>query len=144
MKRFNFEGKQFTVIMDAEGKPWFVAKEVCVILGIKNVGNALSRLDPDEKNTIRLTDGNRGNPNRAIVSEPGLYKLIQRSRQPAAMRFDRWARHDVLPSIRKTGGYSTGQGLTIKDLPVTSCKVNFWIVFPHVIEISTAPDMAMP
>lgn len=43
-----------------------------------------------------------------VVSEPGLYKLIMTSRKPAAKRFDRWVRHDVLPAIRKTGNYGNG------------------------------------
>ena len=65
-------------------KPWFVATDACQILGIVNVGNAVSRLDPDEKNTIRITDGKRRNPNKTIVYEPGLYNLISRSTKPEA------------------------------------------------------------
>ena len=109
MKRFEFDGKKLTVITDKEGKPWFVAKESCEILDLTNVGQAVSGLDADEKKTISITINDRkgrGSPKRIIISEPGLYKLIQKSRKPEARKFDRWVRHDVLPSIRKTGSYS--------------------------------------
>ena len=93
-----------TVTVD--GEPWFVAADVCAVLGIANVGNALARLDDDEKDSIRLTDGTPGNPNRVIVSEAGLYDLIIRSDKPEAKRFRRWVTHEVLPSIRRTGSYA--------------------------------------
>src|SRR5690606_37056960 len=92
-----------TVLVD--GEPWFVAADVCAVLGIANVGNALARLDDDEKDSIRLADGTPGNPNKAIVNEPGLYSLILRSDKPEAKAFKRWVTHEVLPAIRKTGRY---------------------------------------
>ena len=87
------------------GEPWFVAADVCAVLGIANVGNALARLDDDEKDSIRLADGTPGNPNKAIVNEPGLYSLILRSDKPEAKAFKRWVTHEVLPAIRRTGRY---------------------------------------
>jgi len=87
------------------GEPWFVAADVCAVLGIANVGNALARLDDDEKDSIRLADGTPGNPNKAIVSEPGLYSLILRSDKPEAKVFKRWVTHEVLPQLRRTGHY---------------------------------------
>src|SRR5690606_35802145 len=92
-----------TVLVD--GEPWFIAADVCAVLGIANVGNALARLDDDEKDSIRLADGTPGNPNKAIVNEPGLYSLILRSDKPEAKAFKRWVTHEVLPAIRKTGRY---------------------------------------
>lgn len=93
-----------TVTID--GAPWFFATDVCAVLEITNVGNVLARLDDDEKDSIRLTDGNRGNPNRAIISEPGLYAVILRSDSPAAKPFRRWVTGEVLPALRRTGSYS--------------------------------------
>lgn len=90
---------------DEAGEPWFVAKDVCDILELSNVGQALSRLDEDEKNSIILNDGTPGSPNKAIVSEPGIYSLVLASRKPEAREFKRWVTHEVLPTIRKTGGY---------------------------------------
>lgn len=87
------------------GEIWFVAKDVCAALEIKNSRDALTRLDIDEKNTVVLTDG-IGNPNKSVVNEYGLYTLVLSSRKPEAKTFKRWVTHDVLPSIRKTGQYS--------------------------------------
>ncbi|MFI1938366.1 BRO family protein [Streptomyces purpureus] len=86
-------------------EPWWLAGDVCTALDITNVGNALARLDEDEKSSIRLTDGTPGNPNRAVINEPGLYSLILRSDRPDARAFKRWITHEVIPSIRRTGSY---------------------------------------
>lgn len=87
------------------GEIWFVAKDVCDALEIKNSRDALTRLDADEKNTVVLIDG-IGNPNKSVVNEYGLYTLVLSSRKPEAKTFKRWVTHDVLPSIHKTGQYS--------------------------------------
>ena len=89
------------------GEPWFVAVDVCKALEIQNNRDAISRLDDDEKNTVVLTDGNRGNPNMTIVNEPGLYALVLGSRKPEAKAFKRWITHEVIPTIRKHGAYMT-------------------------------------
>ena len=97
-------GQVRTVMQD--GEPWFVAADVCKALEIPNVGQALTRLEDDEKmNTIISNDGNRGNPTRTLVSEAGLYSLVISSRKPEAKAFKRWITHEVIPTIRKTGGY---------------------------------------
>lgn len=89
------------------GEPWFVAADVCKALEIGNGRMATGRLDDDEKNTVSLTDGNRGNPNATIINEAGLYTLVLGSRKPEAKVFKRWITHDVIPSIRKHGAYMT-------------------------------------
>lgn len=115
-----FENEQFgqvrTVMIDNE--PWFVGADVCKALDLSNSRDAMSRLDRDEKNTVALTDGNRGNPNVTIVSESGLYSLIMRSRKKEAVQFKRWITHDVLPSIRRTGSY-TMQDVIFEKFPQT-------------------------
>lgn len=90
-------------IKDAGGEPWFVAKDVCNALGV-NTNHVGEALDADEVNTIRISEG-KGNPNKTVVSEAGLYTLILRSRKPEAKAFKHWVTHEVLPSIRKDGGY---------------------------------------
>ena len=105
---FTFESTELRTLT-LDGEPWFVAKDVCNILGLGNVGQALIALDNDEKNSIIINDGNRGNPNKAIISESGLYSLILRPRKPGAKTFKRWITHEVIPSIRKTGSYGTPQ-----------------------------------
>lgn len=95
--------------LNIDGEPWFVAVDVCKALDIGNVSMAISRLDDDEKNTVSLTEGIPGNPNKTIVNEPGLYALVLSSRKPEAKAFKRWITHEVIPSIRKHGGYVAGQ-----------------------------------
>lgn len=102
---FDFHGQTVRTLTDSHGEPWFVAKDVCDILGITNSRDAMSSLDDDEKG-VANTDTPGGRQNVSIVSEPGLYVLIGKSRKPEAKAFRRWVNHEVLPSIRKTGGYA--------------------------------------
>lgn len=90
-------------VIERDGNPWFVAKDVCVVLGIRT-NDALNSLDDDEKGYDIIVS--LGGPQRmAIINEPGLYSLILRSRKPQAKEFKRWVTHEVLPTIRKTGAY---------------------------------------
>lgn len=93
--------------LNIDGEPWFVASDVCKALDIDPTSTR--RLDDDEKNTLRLTQGIPGNPNVTVVNEPGLYTLVLGSRKPEAKAFKRWITHEVIPSIRKHGGYVAGQ-----------------------------------
>ena len=109
IQKFDFKGSSLRTLTDEAGEPWFVAKDVCDILGMSNPSMAVTALDKDEVAQIDPKDylGSENRCNQAvnIVSEPGLYKLIMRSRKPEAKEFQRWVTHEVLPSIRKTGGY---------------------------------------
>lgn len=107
IQTFNFNAATLRTLTDENGDPWFVAKDVCDILGLENSRKATADLDPDERNTVTISDGIPGNPNKTIIGEPGLYKLIMRSRKPEAKEFQRWVTHEVLPSIRKHGIYAT-------------------------------------
>lgn len=89
-------------IRDENGEPMFVAKDVCAALNI--APTAASRLDEDEKG-LRLTQTPGGEQNVLLVSEPGFYKLVMRSRKPEAKAFQRWVTHEVLPALRRDGGY---------------------------------------
>ena len=98
----NMDWKIRVVMRD--GEPWFVAKDVCVCLELGNVSQTCSRLDDDERGII-LNDTPSGKQEMLVVSEPGLYSLIGSSKKQEAKAFKRWVNHEVLPSIRKTGGY---------------------------------------
>lgn len=100
---FCFED-QLVRIIDRDGDPWFIAKDVCGVLDIKNHRDAVAFLDGDEKGVV-TTDTLGGPQQVLIISEPGFYRLCGISRKPAARRLMRWICHDVLPSIRKTGRY---------------------------------------
>lgn len=105
IQKFDFKGAALRTLTDKAGEPWFVAKDVCDILGHSNVSMALDRLDDDERSKFNL--GRQGETN--IVNEAGLYVLVLGSRKPEAHEFQRWVTHEVLPSIRKHGGYMAGQ-----------------------------------
>lgn len=109
IQKSDFKGAPLRTLTDKAGEPWFVAKDVCDILGLENSRKATAELDSDEKNTVTISDGIAGNPNKTIISEPGLYRLVMKSRKPEAKEFQRWVTHEVLPSIRKHGGYMAGQ-----------------------------------
>lgn len=120
---FDFETNAVRVTM-IDGEPWFVAADVCRVLDHSNPTVALSRLDDDERamvnlNTLNIsygiqakgvgtTDPLRGNPNAAIVSESGVFALILTSRKPAAKRFSKWVRAEVLPTLMREGFYDLG------------------------------------
>lgn len=98
-----FQNEEFGFIRAAsiDGEPWFVAKDVCDALELTNPSVAIRSLDEDERAKFNL--GRQGETN--IISEPGFYKLVMRSRKPEAKAFQRWVTHEVLPSIRAKGGY---------------------------------------
>lgn len=100
-----FHNDQFGDVraLSIDGEPWFVAKDVCDALDLSNPSVAVSALDDDERAKFNL--GRQGETN--IISEPGLYKLVMRSRKPEAKAFQRWVTHDVLPAIRRHGAYAT-------------------------------------
>ena len=108
LKTFNNPDFGEVRTLNVGGEPWFIAVDVCKALEIKNSRDALARLDDDEKG-VALTDTLGGAQNLATVNEPGLYALVLSSRKPEAKKFKRWITHDVIPSIRKTGGYIAGQ-----------------------------------
>ena len=100
-----FERQEFgqVRVVDVDGEPWFVAKDVCDCLEL-DLASGARGLDDDEKGLHTMqTPG--GAQEMSIISEAGLYSLILRSRKPEAKEFKRWVTHDILPSIRKTGGY---------------------------------------
>lgn len=99
-----FENADFGRIraVSENGEPWFIAKDVCDVLGLDHT--ALRKLDADEKGRDSIpTLG--GTQQMTMVSEPGFYRLVMKSRKPEAKAFQRWVTHEVLPAIRRDGGY---------------------------------------
>lgn len=94
----DFGTVRITTIND---EPWFVAADVCRALDLSNPTIATNRLDEDERAKFNLGRQGEG----TIINEPGLYSLVLGSRKPEAKAFKRWITHDVIPAIRKTGGY---------------------------------------
>ena len=99
-------GQIRTTVID--GEPWFVGADVATALGYTNSRKALGdHVDDEDKNTVTIRDGIQGNPNKTIINESGLYSLIMSSKLPTAKKFKHWVTSEVLPAIRKHGGYLT-------------------------------------
>lgn len=92
-------------IIPVDGELMFVAKDICDCLEITKHRDAISRLDSDERGSVKL-DTPGGKQDIAAINEYGLYSLVLSSRKPEAKEFKRWITHDVIPAIRKTGSYS--------------------------------------
>lgn len=105
IRTFNFHNNPVRTLTDNQYEPWFVAKDVCNVLNYENASKAISdHVDSEDKlNNESLSSlGQRGG---WLINESGLYSLVLSSKLPAAKEFKRWITHEVLPSIRKTGGY---------------------------------------
>lgn len=112
-----FESDQFgtvRAVRGEDGEPMFVAKDVCVALEVKNSRDALARLDDDEKGVV-LTDTPGGEQQMQAVNEAGLYVLVLSSRKPEAKAFKRWVTHEVLPALRRDGGYMVARDETPEE-----------------------------
>ena len=105
---FNFKGQQVrTVTINDE--PYFVGKDVAMILGYSNTRDTLSRHVDDEDKGVAKLDTLGGRQNQTIINESGLYSLILGSKLPTAKEFKHWVTSEVLPAIRKHGAYMTPQ-----------------------------------
>lgn len=93
-------------VLNREGQPWFIAKDVCDALDT-DTKDVRTNLDSAEVSTFKVP-GQPGRP-ALIVSESGFYKLVLKSRKPEARRFQDWVTGVVLPAIRKDGGYILGE-----------------------------------
>lgn len=139
-----FKGHQLRHIM-IEGEPWFVAVDILKCLGLKTgTGMFYTRLDADEQTSSNRTAlGLPAGKPMKLVNESGLYKLIMRSDKPEAKAFQDWVTKEVLPSIRKTGGYllneearSTAHADTKEQMPLPEA---LQVVFAQLVQPLLAP-----
>lgn len=111
IQRFDFKGESLRALTNMAGEPWFVLKDCMSILDLGNPTETVKMFDDDEFSTTEVIDSIGRRQQAYIISEPGLYRLVMRSREPEAKEFQRWVTHEVLPSIRKHGAYMTQQTL---------------------------------
>lgn len=120
-------------IVEIDGTPWLVGKDVAVALGYKNPGKAIiAHVDEEDKRLEMLpqeTDSQNGNASpaskTALINESGLYSLILSSKMPKAKAFKRWVTSEVLPAIRKNGAYESFQAQQhIEQLEATNTRLN--------------------
>jgi prophage antirepressor-like protein len=93
-------------VVVVNGEPWWIATDVCRVLGISNTSDAVRRLDSQDIDRIDILDARNVTQQAWAINEPGLYELVIRSNKPSARAFRRWITSEVLPTIRKTGSYS--------------------------------------
>ena len=105
IRKFDFRGASLRTLTDEAGEPWFVLKDCMSILDLGNPTETVKMFDDDEFSTTEVIDSIGRRQQAYIISEPGLYRLVMRSRKPEAKEFQRWVTHEVLPQIRRTGGY---------------------------------------
>ncbi|MDR0618287.1 MAG: hypothetical protein LBG17_00115 [Bacteroidales bacterium] len=113
-------------VVAVNDEPWFVAKDVCRILGITWSGATLKDFPNNEKGCYTITSPNDirilgGDQKMICVNEPGVYRLIFKSRKPEAERFKAWVFEELLPVLRKTGKYAPGE--VENDCPYTNPPV---------------------
>lgn len=110
-----FVNKKFGTVRTAvlKNEPWFVLADVCKILGIGNSRMVSDRLDEDELMSVKLTSGGQKR-NMTVVNESGLYAVILRSNKPQAHGFRKWVTADILPTIRRTGGYVANEDMFVE------------------------------
>lgn len=107
---FNFNQNEVRTVIKDDGEIWFVATDIAKVLEYRNAPDMVRNLDSDEISTTQIVrSASGGNPNITIISESGLYSATLKCRKPEAKQFKKWVTSDVLPSIRKNGGYIAGQ-----------------------------------
>ena len=103
-----FESPEFgriRTVSNEKGEPWFIGKDVATVLGYSNVRDALCKHVDKEDKGVANCDSLGGRQKTTIINESGLYSLILQSKLPRAREFKRWVTSEVLPQIRRTGGY---------------------------------------
>lgn len=103
---FNYQDKQVRAV-EKDGEPWWVLKDVCEVLEISHIKDTADRLEKDEVGQTEVIDSLGRKQMTTIINESGLYNVILRSDKPQAKPFRRWVTSEILPSIRKHGGYLT-------------------------------------
>ncbi len=105
---FNYQSNEVRTV-EMNGEPWFVLKDVCAVLGISHITDTAKRMDEDEVGQTEVIDSIGRSQSTYVINESGLYNVILRSDKPEAKPFRKWVTSEVLPSIRKNGGYIAGQ-----------------------------------
>ncbi len=115
MTNFNYNGSVIRTIIDDEDNVWFAGVDVCNQLDYSNSYQTCMKLDEDERKLDSITDSQGKQKETLTINEYGLYSLILSSSKPEAKAFKRWITHEVLPSIRKSGKYSTDEAQERED-----------------------------
>lgn len=110
--------------VEIDGEVWFVLRDICNVLDVRNISDTASRLEKDEVGKTDIVDSAGRNQEVNIINESGLYSVILRSNKAEAKNFKRWVTHEVIPSIRKTGGYSLPQRMSPNEIIAQIAQAN--------------------
>lgn len=137
LKAFNNPDFGTIRTLELNGEPWFVGKDVAEVLGYSDTAQAIRKhTDAEEKGVVEMTTPGGRQP-ITIINESGLYSLILSSKLPTAKKFKRWVTSEVLPSIRKTGGYIAGQeAMTAEELMAKALTVAREVLARREAELS--------
>jgi prophage antirepressor-like protein len=133
-----------------DGEPWWVAADVCEVLGYNHTPSAVRRLEDDDYRlaefsqvspNVRQPDGQPPHRPMTVVNEPGLYSLILWSEKQQAKDFKRWVTHEVLPTLRKTGRYETPTPVAVLT-PLQQARAREKLDYRQLLDMITdnAPD----
>lgn len=142
-----FENSEFgkVRVLDIEGEPWFVGRDVAEKLGYGNPRQGIASHVDDEDKGVQKLDTPSGTQNMTIINESGLYSLILSSKLPKAKEFKRWITNEVLPSIRKTGGYHVPtidpEQLSLMKLNTKARVAEIWLAISGNTQNQTYKDI---
>lgn len=126
---YKFENTEIRVV-EIDGEPWFVGKEIAETLGYADATTAI-RSHCKGVQTLHPLPTDGGMQNVRILSEPDMLRLVVNSTLPAAERFERWVFEEVLPSIRKTGGYTAKSATSPLKVATEAAKA-----FPSLVRVA--------
>lgn len=113
LKVFNNETLGVIRVLEKNGEPWFVGRDVATVLGYKDTSDAMKKHVDNEDFMVGVLPTVKGNRDTKLINESGLYSLIMSSKLPSAKQFKKWVTNEVLPSIRKHGGYVNNEDMFI-------------------------------
>ena len=141
---FQFEAHAVRTLVDDSGKVWFVGKDVATVLGYSDTVNALKQHCRGVVKRHPIVDSLGRQQATRIISEPDLFRLVVNSKLPTAERFERWVFEDVLPSIRKTGGYAMPNTVAALPAPTQDRVTSILLIGEAVARVpGVKPGIAM-
>ena len=132
---FHFNTTDLRTAIRDDGECLFSGKDVCAVLGIKNTGQAVQKLDDDERHGVTTSDTTGRDQEMIFITESGLYTLIFSSRKPEAQKFRKWVTGEVLPNLRKKGFYGR--------LPIHEMRLWRKMRIDLLVKIAAAKDPAI-
>jgi len=124
--KFNLDNKQITTLLDSDNNIWFIAREICKELNYTNTSNTIKKNCNKKGISMGYTPTKGGKQKSILINEANLCRLIMRSTQKNAIKFQDWVVEEVLPCIRKTGEYSIPKTLNVESTKSRNILTDAW------------------